>query len=302
VLRLALPMAAVVLLALPPAASADTPSLGPLKHVRVGAIDIGYRQGGSGPPMVLITGRGATMAEWDPRLLRVLMRHRRITVFDNRGVANTSDTPGDDLTAQEMAGDTYGLMKRLKIKRADVMAWSMGGYVAQELTLMHPDAVRRLVLCASNAGGVHYAPPSASVQALLDSPDLTTQELFSLSFPTTTVGTAGKDAYVAAVAAQPGLTATDFTLTDQVKVQQENVANAWKASNGGSYNRLPSIKQRTLVGDGLLDELSVVQNSRVLASRIPNATLKVYPDAGHAFLFQDPTRWGSAVVKFLETR
>lgn len=286
-------------IALAQSASARAATLSPVRHVRVGAIKVGYRQGGSGPPLVLIMGRGATMAEWDPRLLAELMRTRRVTVFDNHGVANTSGTSGDDLTVGDMADDTYGLMRRLKIHKADVLGWSMGGYIAQQLTLDHPKAVRRLVLCATDAGGSHYVPPTEAVQEILDSPDLTATELFDLSFPDTTAGKLGKLRYLLAVAEQSGLTVTDFTLGDTTKAQQEHATSLWKASGGGSYDELRSVRQRVLVADGKHDELAVVKNSRILARRLPKGQLKVYGTAGHGFLFQDAVAFGRRVVKFL---
>jgi len=102
-------LALAALLAAAPAASAATSS--PVKHVRVNGISIGYRIVGSGRPLVLIPGFAFTMAEWDPKLVGALSAGHRVVLFDNRGVATTTDTPRNVLSIDEMASDTSGLIR-----------------------------------------------------------------------------------------------------------------------------------------------------------------------------------------------
>ena len=121
--------------------------------VRVGDIDIAHKTFGSGTPLLLINGFAAPMDFWDPTLLKKLATNHTIIVFDNRGIGDT--TSGDKVfSIKQFADDTAGLLEALKIKKADVIGWSMSGMIAQELALAYPDKVGRLVLYSSTCGGI----------------------------------------------------------------------------------------------------------------------------------------------------
>jgi pimeloyl-ACP methyl ester carboxylesterase len=182
-----LTVAAVVLA--PAQSSAAAPQLGPVKHIHANGIDIGYRTGGHGPWLVMVIGRGATMAEWDPQLIAPLIADHRVLVFDNRGVATTNNPSRKTLSIQQMAHDTLALASALKIDTFDLMGWSMGTYISQQVTLDAPSRVRKLVLCAADPGGSHYVPPIPAVEKILTNPNgVTTAQLLALSFPPTRAG------------------------------------------------------------------------------------------------------------------
>jgi len=165
------------LLALP--AAGEAASLSAVKHVEVEGMSVGYREGGSGPNLVLVMGRTGTMADWDPALLKRLIVGHHLVVFDNRGVASTDNPSSEALTVARMAADTLGLMSALGIERTDLMGWSMGGYIAQQVTIDAASRVRRLVLCATSPGGSHtQAPKSKVVQKALANPELSSLALF----------------------------------------------------------------------------------------------------------------------------
>jgi pimeloyl-ACP methyl ester carboxylesterase len=183
-----------------PAATAAP--IGGLQHVQVGDITVGYREGGSGsgPPLVLIMGFAGAMYEWDPALLERLADGRRVIVFDNRGVATTSG-PTAGMTIETMADDTAGLIEALGLGQVDVLGWSMGGYVAQELVLRHSELVNRLVLAATDPGSPRAVQPSAAVIALLES--ARRADLIEAIFPQTRAGRAAAKAYLARVGSSP---------------------------------------------------------------------------------------------------
>lgn len=298
-LVLAVPAALAPLSAVGANQAATPAVLAPIQHVGVGDLTVGYRAGGSGFPLVLVMGRGGTMAAWDPKLLAVLMTRHRVIVFDNRGMGTTANPSSQPLTVAQMATDTIGLMQALGIHQADLLGWSMGGYIAQTVALQQPTLIRHLVLAATDPGGAQTIPPASRYAAALDNPGLTLAQLLRFSFPHDAAGTLAAAAYLKRVLTQPGLTPASFTVTAAAKANQAAATAHWKAAAGGDYAQLPHIHQPTLVADGAADLIVPIANAQLLADRIPGAKLLVYPDAGHAFLFQDAARFGAAVLSFL---
>ena len=282
-----------------PTASAGA-SLSPVKHIQVGMISIGYRQIGSGPPLVMIMGFGGTMAEWDPALLAALGVHRTVTVFDNRGVATSTDTPNNRLTISEMATDTSRLIRRLGYRRADVLGWSMGSFIAQKLVLSHPGVVRRLILSGADPGSPRAIQASAGVNAILDNPKTPPQQLIKVLFPANQQP-AGL-AYLRRVGSQPGLLPNSFTVSPQILAEQDTANDRlWYCRGCGVYADLPTVARPTLVADGRDDIVEPTVNSRVIARRIPNARLKLFADSGHAFMFQYHGVFARVATRFLTT-
>jgi pimeloyl-ACP methyl ester carboxylesterase len=271
----------------------------PLRNVRVGDISVGYRTIGSGPPLVLITGYAATLYVWDPGLLTPLAEHRRVIVFDNRGVLTTSRGRGR-LTIRRMADDTQGLIRALGYRRADVLGWSMGGYIAQELALRHPQRVRRLVLAATDPGSSRaIQPKSPPAQRVLTDPNPTIQELLRAIFPA--AKQAAANAYIRRLLLWPGVQPSDFNASPQITGDQRVAAGKlWLCRSCGAYGRLPSLRAPTLVADGRRDILEPPDNSRIIARRIPRARLSLYGAAGHAFLFQRRVDFATRVNSFLK--
>jgi pimeloyl-ACP methyl ester carboxylesterase len=271
----------------------------PLRHLRVGDISVGYRTIGSGPPLVMITGYAATLYVWDPGLLMRLAEHRRVVVFDNRGVLTTTRGRGR-LTIQLMADDTAGLIRALGYRRADVLGWSMGGNIAQEVALRHPKRVRRLILAATDPGSSRAIQPENPVaRRVLNDPNPTIQELLRAIFPATKQAAA--NAYVRRLLLWPGVQPSDFNASPQITREQSVAAGRrlWLCRTCGAYGRLPSLRAPTLVADGRRDILEPPGNSRIIARRIPRARLSLYGAAGHAFLFQRRADFASLANSFL---
>ena len=123
-----------------------------IKTVTVGDIAIAFKVFGEGKPIVLISGSGNVMDVWPPFLLQELSKKHKVVIFDNRGVGNT--TSGiNPFSVEQFANDTAGLMDALNIQKADVLGFSMASFVAQQLTLTHPEKVDRLVLYGASCGG-----------------------------------------------------------------------------------------------------------------------------------------------------
>jgi pimeloyl-ACP methyl ester carboxylesterase len=286
-----------------PAPTTPAPTAFPLKTAKVNGATLGYRDinpTAAGTPLVLICGYGVTMAEWDPTFVQTLAEGRRVIVFDNRGIG-TSSGPVKGLTIAEMARDTAGLMRKLDIKRADVLGWSMGGYIAQTLALARPGMVHRLVLASADPGSPHALQPTKAVVKVLTNPDLTPNSLLPILFPADQQ--AAGQAWYAAIGTQPNLTAADFATPSATMAAQETAnATRWYGRGDGTYARLPKLKAPTWIGYGAQDVVVPPGNARLLARRIPHATAHRFADAGHAFLFQDPAAKASMMAAFLDAR
>lgn len=132
---------------------------------------------GNGKPLLLIAGAGATMDAWDPMVLKQLSANHTVIIFDNRGIGQTSPGTIKSFSISQYANDTAGLLDALQIgSPVDVLGHSLGSFIAQELTLMHPDKVNKIILFASNCGGKDAIPGTPEVNvdfAKLANPNLT---------------------------------------------------------------------------------------------------------------------------------
>lgn len=298
-----LSLAAVVVLALPAsaAAAATPPTAFPVQTVSVNGATLAYRvlnPDEQGRPLVLICGYGFTMTEWDPAFVERLAEGRKVILFDNRGIGRSSG-PVKGLTIKTMATDTARLIRALKLRRPDVLGWSMGGYIAQELALDSPRLVHRLILASTDPGSPHARQPGPSVVATLTNPNLTPEDLLPILFPPDQEAAGG--AYLQAVSSQPNLTAADFS-TPPETMREQQLANAqrWYGRGHGTYARLAKLRAHTLIGYGTRDVVVPPGNAKLLAKRIKHRTLMRVPDAGHAFLFQDPAAKAAAFARFLD--
>jgi pimeloyl-ACP methyl ester carboxylesterase len=271
-------------------ASADAVVSAPVRvaHTRLGTV--GYKIVGTGPPLILITGYTATISSWDPRFVGALAEHYRVVMFDNAGVGRTQALP-PPLTIDSMANQASALIDTLGLHRPNVLGWSMGGTIAQALAVLHPAQVRRLVLCATFPGtGKVTPPPKAAVQALTSG---TLSEVMADLFPANQ--SAAQQAYLAATAAYPPHAPAPATAI----AAQGHAINVWLGGTDPAGRKTATISAPTLIADGTIDRLDPVANDYALARLIGGARLKLYPDAGHAFLFQDQKAFVSLVESFL---
>jgi pimeloyl-ACP methyl ester carboxylesterase len=190
-----------------------------------------------------------------------------------------------------MASQTSALIDALGLDRPDVLGWSMGGTIAQALAVLHPAQVRRLVLCATFPGNGKTAPPSQAAAGALTSGNV--QEVMADLFPAGQA--AAQQAYLAATAAYPPhAPAPAATIASQ-----GHAINVWLGGTDPAGQKTATISAPTLVADGTTDRLDPVANDYALAQLIRGARLKLYPDAGHAFLFQDEKAFVPLIESFL---
>lgn len=282
-------------LALPAAgASAQTRSIVdvPIRTVDAGNGKVGYRSLGDGRPLVMIMGLSGSMDAWPPSFVDALAARRRVIVFDNEGIRRSSAGRGP-LSIGGMARRTAALIRALRLKRPDVLGWSMGGMIAQSLAGQRPRAVRRLVLCATAPGNGKATAPAADVLSDLANPGTSQSSLFQNLFPT---DPAAAEAFARGITSYRNASPA---APPEVVREQFGASGTWLIGQDPTGRPLPRLRMPVLVGGGELDRVLPVANQRYLGRRLPRARLKIYPDAGHGFLFQHQRDWLRRINRFL---
>jgi pimeloyl-ACP methyl ester carboxylesterase len=216
----------------------------------------------------------------DPRLMHALAAHHRVVMVDNSGVGDTQQLP-QPFSIDAMADQVSALIDTLGLGRPDVLGWSMGGMTAQAVAVLHPAQVSRLILCATYPGTGQAVVPSAAVRQA--SSDFPAGQASALA------------AFKAAIAEYPAAPSASAA----AKGLQDLGMSDWWVGNDAAGHEIAGISAPTLIADGADDQLVPVANDHMLASLIPGARLVLYPDAGHAFLFQDWSPFASLVNSFL---
>jgi pimeloyl-ACP methyl ester carboxylesterase len=262
-----------------------------LDKATVGDIEICYQESGEGHPLVLIMGLTATMDWWDPVLLEELSRSYRVIIFDNRG-AGRSECPRGDFSIELFADDTVALMDSLGIDRAHVLGYSMGGMVAQELVLRHPQRVGKLMLYATYCGGSDSVFGDKEVLARLVDRSGTVDDLVERS-----MGLMFSRDWIEDNRA----VLDEFKRRYLIAPTPDHVAarQFMATVNFDASDRISGIEKPTLVACGMEDILIPPQNSSLIASKIPDAELIAYPHAGHGFIWQDREQCLEDLADFL---
>lgn len=272
-----------------------------VKYVEVNDVKLAYYIRGHGEPLLMINGFLSTMSLWDPALLDELSKNHQLVLFDNRGVGLSTDTKENHTTIPQMADDAAGLAKALGYEKVNILAWSMGARIGQQLLIRHPELVNKAVLCAANPGGNHQIPASKNVESKLNNPNVPEMDKLGLVF---TNNAAGKQAATevlsrikSAVAA--GTMPNDFTVSKETTIRQDRARTTLWKNNNDNFKQLKNIKSPVLVTDGRYDAIDIPRNSAVIANQIPFAWL-AYFDGGHAFLFQQYKKFADTVNVFLK--
>ncbi len=258
--------------------------------VRVDDIDIAYKIFGKGEPLLLIPGFSMTMDIWDPVTLYKLSSNHTIIIFDNRGIGKT--TVGTKTwSIEQSANDTAGLIDALGIQKpVDILGASWGGYIAQELTLMHPQKVNKLILYGTDCGGnatILSPQLGPEVGRSVESGNATIDTFVSVLFPEEWVRE--NAAYV-----QEVFSAATPVPEENIQQQAQTTYN-WQ----GACDRLSSITKPTLVITGTDDIVRPPANSIILAEKIPGAWLVQIRGGGHYVMFQYPEQFAAVLETFL---
>jgi pimeloyl-ACP methyl ester carboxylesterase len=260
-------------------------------------IDYAYRQVGDGTPaLVLLQHFRGNLDNWDPALIDALAADRRVVTFDNAGVgASTGTTPS---TITQMARDAIAFIDALELGAVDLLGFSIGSFVAQEIALIRPAAIRRVVLASSaprGAAGMHGWAPEVigAVGEPAPNPDGYLGVFFTRS---ATSRQAGMETLGRLTERRDD---RDEQTTWQTRQAQYDAVCDWGLPDHGQLQRVSAIGMPVFVANGDGDPMILPHFSYLLAGLIPQAQVKIYPDAAHGFLFQHHTEFAHDVDAFL---
>ena len=261
---------------------------------------------------MLNSGASQGINGWDPSTLTSLSSNRTVIVYDSRGVGNTT-IGSKPFSMQLLANDTAGLLDALKIQKADVLGYSLGSYIAQQVTIMHPDKVNSLVLIGSSCGGKDHTPKppefiklqSEIVNKSLHNIPITHEEIKSLV--SASVGSGWARLHPESLNIPANITTLQQLkpgLPPEIVNNQNNVGKHWEDNTNwsGTCDELAKLAKPTLVITGTDDTFYQPHvNSLKIAEKIPGAWLVQIKNAGHAVVDQYPAEIGKILNTFLST-
>jgi pimeloyl-ACP methyl ester carboxylesterase len=271
------------------------------RSVDVDGDSLVYRRFGNAqtdtPPLVCLQHFRGNLDFWDPTLVDRIAREREVILLANRGVGASSGVVPDNVPA--MARDVLRFVDVLGLAQIDLLGFSLGGFIAQELPLMRPRLMRRIVLGGSAPQGgadLHRWSDDVYVHACAD--EITPEHALRVFFSGSEQSRARGMEYLART--QRRQDDRDAPTDLETRDAQLAAITAWGIPDASKLNRLAGIIQPTFVAIGDHDTMMHTRNSRLLADRLPNAHLRIYPDANHGFLNQYPELFADHVNAFLE--
>ncbi|MGN6215930.1 MAG: alpha/beta fold hydrolase [Solirubrobacterales bacterium] len=258
--------------------------------IRIGEVELHYERGGSGEPLLLIQGMSGTHVSWGEPFRGPLEESFDVVAFDNRGIGLSGPIDGP-FTIAEMAADTAGLLEALEIESAHVVGISMGGMIAQELALAHPERLRSLTLGCTYCGG-----PGSQLM-----PEENAQKLLA--------GMASGDREQAirasyeinlspAFRAEEGNYAAFHEMATRVPAAKQTIELQAQAIFGHDTSaRLGEISAPTLIVHGTDDGVLPFPNGELIASLMPGSRFEPLEAVGHMFWWEQPERSAELIVE-----
>jgi len=262
-------------------------------------VDYAYRDTGGGegaPPLVLLQHFRGNLDGWDPALIDALASARRVVTFDNAGVGGSTGTTPD--TIEQMARDALAFISAMEFGRTDLLGFSIGSFVAQQIALVRPAIVRRLILASSapqGAAGMYGWAPE--VIGAIGTPNTSPEAYLGVFFaPSAASRRAGQEALKRIYARTED---RDRATTWAVREAQYDAVCTWGIPDHARLQRLGAIDMPVFVANGDSDPMILPHYSYLLAGLIPQAQVKIYPDSAHGFLFQHHAEFAADVEAFL---
>jgi pimeloyl-ACP methyl ester carboxylesterase len=260
-------------------------------------VDYAFRELGDGAvPLVLLQHFRGNLDYWDPALIDALAVSRRVIAFDNAGVGRSSGTTPSTVT--QMARDAIAFLAAIDLDQVDVLGYSLGSFVAQEIALIRPELVRRIVLASSapeGAAGMHGWAPE--VIDAVGKPDPDPDDYLRVFFAASATSQRAGQEVLQRMFSRT--TDADEPTNWHTRQQQYDAVCAWGEPNHSLLQRLSAIDRPVFIANGDSDPMILPRYTYLLAGLIRRATVKIYPDAAHGFLFQHHAEFATDVDRFL---
>jgi 3-oxoadipate enol-lactonase len=254
-----------------------------MSHLTVGGHRLFHQRSGAGEPLLLIQGMSGTHLSWGVPFATDLARDFDLVAYDHRGIGR-SDRVDDPFSIADLAQDAVGLLDELGWERAHVLGISMGGMVAQELALQHPERIRSLALGCTYCGGPGSAMAPQSTLERLSAGMLSGDRERAIR-------TAFEVNVSAAFAAQDGAYDVFRAMAKSLPAPVPVIMMQLQAIAAHDTSaRLPSLALPTLVVHGDEDQMLPAENGRLIASLVPDAQLEIFAGVGHMFWWEQPAR------------
>lgn len=263
---------------------------GEMTLIDAGEIELDYERRGSGPPLLLIMGMSGTRRHWSERFLDLLAEHFEVIAYDHRGVG-ASTRMQSPFTIVDLARDAAGLLEALQIDAAHLLGFSMGGMVAQELVLAHPQRIVTLTLAGTYCGGQGSAlAPQETTRILRDavlSRDRERAVQASWQVNVSPAFFSDRQAHASFMEIGMGKGVASAVVMEQMRAIAGHDTTA----------RLGEIQAPTLIVHGSEDMMLPVQNAHLIARLMPSARLEIVEGAGHLFFWEQPQRSADLLVE-----
>jgi pimeloyl-ACP methyl ester carboxylesterase len=272
------------------------------QFIETGLETYAYRRFGSGaaPPVVFLQHFTGTLDNWDPAVTDAVAQGREVILFESAGVGRSTGEVPDTISG--MAAHLVAFAQALGLTQMDLLGFSLGGMVAQQIALDRPSLVRKMLLVGTAPEGgediMHLEKPELS--RILGDPTLQgLQVLVKLFFTPSDRSQGAGQGFAARLAARTG----EWEPISGPKVAQAQLAafRSWERVDGERFAKLRRVAQPCLVVNGVLDNMIPIRNSYAMAENLPRGMLLTYPDAGHGSLFQYPDSFVKHASLFLDS-
>jgi pimeloyl-ACP methyl ester carboxylesterase len=270
----------------------------PIKKVTAAnGIEYAYRgTGEGGVPLILLMHFRGNLDNWDPALVDALAGTRRVIAFDNTGVGGSSGTTPS--TVAQMALDAIAFTEALGLEQVDILGFSLGSFVAQDIALIRPSLVRRVVLASAapqGAPGMHGW--EKWVIDAVGQPEIVPARMLDVFYSQSPESRSAGEKATGRMFSRNEL---DTPTTWQTRQAQYDAICAWGVPSFALLERATAIQAPVFIANGDSDPMILPRYSHLLAGLIPDSRITIYPDAAHGFLFQHHAPFAADVAQFLD--